>query len=127
MTGRGHASDVDFLHAIVALADSLDLQTVAEGIESHDEYANLRRVRCGGGRGSCSRARCRRPRSIASSSAAAPASPPEPAYGPPGVIATLSARLEKACAVVSLPSSTDAIGFVPRVAVVVENALMPSL
>jgi EAL domain-containing protein (putative c-di-GMP-specific phosphodiesterase class I) len=51
VTGRGHASDVDFLHAIVALADSLDLQTVAEGIETHDEYANLRRVRCGAGQG----------------------------------------------------------------------------
>jgi diguanylate cyclase (GGDEF)-like protein/PAS domain S-box-containing protein len=51
VTGRGLASDVDFLHAIVALADSLDLETVAEGIETHDEYANLRRVRCGGGQG----------------------------------------------------------------------------
>jgi diguanylate cyclase (GGDEF)-like protein/PAS domain S-box-containing protein len=51
VTGRGLASDVDFLHAIVALADSLDLETVAEGIETHDEYANLRRVRCDGGQG----------------------------------------------------------------------------
>ena len=39
VTGRGHASDVDFLHAIVALAESLDLRDGRRG------HRDARRVR----------------------------------------------------------------------------------
>jgi EAL domain-containing protein (putative c-di-GMP-specific phosphodiesterase class I) len=47
----GGAEDAALAHAIVRLADTLDLRTVAEGIETTQQLTELRRLGCHSGQG----------------------------------------------------------------------------
>jgi EAL domain-containing protein (putative c-di-GMP-specific phosphodiesterase class I) len=47
----GGPEDAALAHAIIRLADTLDLRTVAEGIETTEQLAELRRLNCDLGQG----------------------------------------------------------------------------